>query len=198
MKQNKAVLLLAVLLAALLWVCPARAQNPTAVQRMELSAFGGLSGVYTGLAGGKNLSFTAGVDLALPPVFHVRPTAEVRGTYPMDGGSITQQKDILGGLRADWPLGHRWRPYGDILFGRGQMNYGSGYAYNNYLYQLTTTNVYSFGGGVDFDIADHWGFKGDAQVQHWGTTPTPSGAVYTKVITAAVIYRFDFNHRGHR
>jgi Outer membrane protein beta-barrel domain len=198
MKQNEAVLPLAVLLAALSLVCPARAQHPTAVQALELSAFGGVSGVFTGLSGGKNLSFTAGADLAFPPLFHMRPTAEIRGTYPMARGTITSQESVLGGLRLDFPLGHRWHPYGNFLAGRGQMNYGDGYAYNNYLYDLTTTNVFSYGGGVDLDIAEHWAFKADGQIQHWGTTPTPSGSIYSKVGTAGVIYRFDFNRRGHR
>ena len=68
MKQTKtarqAVLSLIALLAAL-WPCAARAQGayPVAVQPMQLSAFGGISGVYTGLSGGKNLSVTAGCAL---------------------------------------------------------------------------------------------------------------------------------------
>jgi hypothetical protein len=166
---------------------------------MQLSTFAGVSGVYTGLSGGKNLSFTAGVDLAFPPVFHMRPTAEVRGTYPMARGTITSQESVLGGLKADFLLNRRWHPYGNFLAGRGQMNYeAGGYFYNGYEYLLTTTTVLSYGGGVDFDLGDHWGFKADGQVQHWGTTPTPSGSVYSKVATAGVIYRFDFNRRSHR
>ena len=199
MKQNRVVLPLALLLVVLSWPGAVRAQSdPTAIQRMQLSAFGGLSAVYTGLGGGRNVGLTAGADLALPPVFRVRPTVEVRGTYPMDSGSIVSQKDALAGLRVDFLLGHRMHPYGDLLFGRGEMNYNSGYFYGNYEYDLTTTWVYSPGGGVDFDLGEHFGVKADGQFQKWGSAPTASGNVYSKVVTVAVVYRFNFNRGGYR
>jgi hypothetical protein len=196
MKQNRVVLPLALLLAASFGPCAIQAQNPTAVQKLQLSAFGGVSGDYTGLGGGKNLSLTAGGDLALPIVFNrLRPTIELRGTYPMARGTIDSQKDILGGLRVDFLLGHRLRPYGDFLFGRGQMNYGSGYFYGNYEYDLTTTYVYSPGAGIDFKAGTHFAIKVDGQFQRWGSAPTPSGNVYSKVGTVALVYRF-FSRSG--
>ena len=83
MKQDKVVLSLALLLATLGWARASEAQNPTAIQRMQLSAFGGATGDFTGLGGGKNVGITAGVDLAVAPVRNwLRPTVEVRGTYP--------------------------------------------------------------------------------------------------------------------
>jgi len=199
MKQNRVVLPLSLLLVALLWSRAAAAQSPTAVQKLQLSAFGGVSGVFTGLEEGKNFSLTLGADLALPPIAHVRPTIEVRGTFPADHGLVDSQKDILGGLRADFLLNRRIHPYGDFLFGRGQMNYGTfGYFYQNYVYDLTTTYVYSPGAGFDYDLGDHFGLKVDGQFQRWSSAPTPSGTVYAKVGTVGLVYRFDFNGRGHR
>jgi len=195
MKRERVLGTLALLLATMGWGLAAEGQHPTAVQPMQLSAFGGVSGVYTGLGGGKNFSVTAGADLALPPFHWVRPTIELRGTYPTDRGLVDNQRSVLAGLRVDFLLGHRWHPYGDILFGRGQMNYTPyGYLYNNSLYVLTTTNVYSAGGGFDYDLGDHLGIKVDAQLQRWGTTPTPSGEIYSKVGTVGIVYRFGFNH----
>jgi hypothetical protein len=89
-------------------------------------------------------------------------------------------------------------PSGDLLFGRGEMNYNSGYFYGNYEYDLTTTWVYSPGGGVDFDLGEHFGVKADGQFQKWGSAPTASGNVYSKVVTVAVVYRFNFNRGGYR
>jgi len=195
MKQVRVLGTLALLLATMGWGLAAEGQHPTAVQPMQLSAFGGVTGVYTGLGGGKNFSVTAGGDISLLPVFGVRPTLELRGTYPMDRGLVDNQRSVLAGLRVDFLLGHRWHPYGDVLFGRGQMNYTPyGYLYNNALYALTTTNVYSAGGGFDYDLGDRWGIKVDAQLQRWGTTPTPSGDIYSKVGTVGIVYRFGFNH----
>ena len=127
MKQVKIILTLALLLATISGTRAAQAQGmPTATRQLQLSAFGAVSGVYTGLNGGKNFSITAGGDLGLPPWRGIRPTIEVRGTYPTDHGLVDSQKSILGGLKVDFLLRHRFRPYGDVLFGRGQIDYGMG------------------------------------------------------------------------
>ena len=187
------------LLIAIVWTAAAQAQHPTASQALGLSAFGGVTGVFTGLEGGKNLSFTAGVDLAFPPLYRMfRPTFEVRGKFPMDGGTIVSQKDIMGGARVDVLLGRRYHPYGDFLFGRGQMDYqNGGFVFNNFQYELTTTYVWSAGGGVDYDLNDNFSVKADGQYQHWGSAPTTSGSLYSTSVTLGVVYRFNFNHH-HR
>jgi hypothetical protein len=173
----------------------AQSSNPTAVQPLQLSAFGAAGGDFTGLGGGKNFDVTAGVDLGLPPVKGMRPTLEVRGTYPSDHGLIDSQKSFLGGLKVQFLLNHRLHPYADFLFGRGEMIYGgSGYLYNFYVYQLTTTNVYSPGGGFDYDFTEHLAVKVDGQFQRWASAPTPSGAIYAKVGAVGIVYNFDFTH----
>jgi hypothetical protein len=200
MNQFRVVLPIALLLAALSLSFVAQAQNPTAVQRMQLSAFGGVSGVFTGLEEGKNFSLTLGADLALPPFSRlVRPVIEVRATQPTDHGLVDSQKSILGGLRVDFLLGHRIHPYADFLFGRGQMNYGEfGYLYNNFEYDLTTTNVYSPGVGFDYDLSERFALKADGQYQQWSSAPTPSGTIYAKSGTLGLVYRFNFNRHAVR
>jgi hypothetical protein len=200
MKHHRVVLTLAALLATTSWACAALAQDahPTATRQLQLSAFGGASGVFTGLEGGKNFSITAGGDLGLPPFRGVRPTLEVRGTYPADHGLIDSQKSVLGGLRVDFLLNHRLRPYGDILYGRGQMNYGlTGYYFNHYIYSLTTTYIGAAGVGFNYDLNQHLALKVDAQVERWGGAPTNEGRVYTTVGTAGIVYNFTFDRR-HR
>jgi hypothetical protein len=180
--------------------------GPTAVQPLQLSVFGGLSGVYTGLVPsgnpdapqGKNLSITAGVDLGLLSHHGIRPTIEVRGTLPMDKGAVDAEKSVLFGGRFDFWMGHRLHPYADFLFGRGQTEYPGGYIFGNYQYNLTTTNVISPGGGVDFDLTPQLAIKADLQYQHWGSMPTASGSVWSKPITVAVVYHFDFNKHHKR
>lgn len=198
MSQLRVVLALATLLAPGFWAGMASAQQalPTAAEALQLSGFGGVSGSYTGLSGGRNLSITVGADLALPPVLgRIRPALEVRGTYPFERGSVDSQKNILGGLRVSYLLNQRIRPYGDFLFGRGQINYGNGYTFGGETFALTTTNVYSYGGGFVYDLTEHFSLKADGQIQHWGYAPTPSGSIYSKIGTVGVVYRFDFNRR---
>ncbi len=62
--------------------------SPTAVLPVDLSAFGGVTGAYTGLENGKNAAITAGVDLGFRKRFGVRPSLEVRGTVPFDHGTF--------------------------------------------------------------------------------------------------------------
>jgi len=137
-------------------VVPALAQaNPAATQSLRLSAFGGVTGTYTGLNGGKNLGITAGADLEFRPLFTLYPSIEVRGTYPIDRGTIDSQKNILGGLKVARPIfGGRFQPYADMLFGRGQINYGPGYAVPNspIYYTQSVSNVLSPGIGLDFRV----------------------------------------------
>jgi hypothetical protein len=192
MKQEKTVLTLALLLATISCSCNATAQHskPTATQDIRLSAFSGVSGVYTGLSGSRNLSLTVGVDLAMPPWRGMLPTLEFRGTKNVVG-TIAGQKDILGGLKLDILPGNRLHPYGDFLFGRGEMDYGSGgYLFNNFSYLVTTSYVYSPGAGFDFDISDHLAIKVDGQVQRWSYAPTTSGKLYSTIGTIGLVYRF--------
>ena len=196
MKQQNVIIALALLLASISFTPSALAQaaNPTATRSLQLSAFGGVTGVLTGLDRGKNLSITAGGDLGLPPWHGLRPSVEVRGTYPVDDGQVDSQRDVLGGLRVDFLLNHRLHPYGDFLLGRGQMNYGSGgYYFGNFVYALTTTYIGAGGGGIDYELNRHFGVKVDAQVERWGAAPTPSGHVLATAGTIGLVYTFTFD-----
>jgi hypothetical protein len=204
MKQDKAVLTLALLLAPffLPGIAAAQSARPTADQDIQLSVFGAASGDYTGLSGGRNLSVTAGIDLAFAPWHGTRPTLEIRGIYPIDKGKIVAQKDVLGGLRLDFLLGRRIHPYGDFLFGRGQMNYAPpGYTYplnpapgiQQFTYQVSVSYVYSPGAGFDYDLSTHLAIKVDGQYQQWGTggiVPTASGKLYSTLGSIGLVYRF--------
>ena len=193
-----------------------------ATQTLSLSAYGGVTGNWTGLDGGRNLGITAGADLALPTYRRFRPVLEARGTYPIADGQINAQREFLGGLRVERQY-TRWHPYVDFLAGRGQLNYQhGGFTYGAFTYLVSTSAVYSGGGGVDFDLSRHFAVRGDFQVQHWDT-PFPSTAtasstavatdrlrpetitvttapqtIYPKMATVGVVYRFDFNHHAHR
>ncbi|NYF79175.1 hypothetical protein [Granulicella arctica] len=199
MKPSIRAVQVAILILAASHVLFAHAQaDPTATQRLRLSAFGGATGTDTGLNSGKNIGITAGLDLGFRSFFSLRPSVEVRGTYPIDKGSVDSQKNFLGGLKVEERFG-RFHPYADILFGRGQINYDGGYpnASNTLLVLRSVSNVISPGVGLDLDLTNHLAFKADAQIQRYETPVTTSGVLYSKPITLGVIYRFDFNHRRH-
>ncbi len=196
---------LRLLLPALLCLCAStlHAQaTSTASERLQLSAFGGVSGVYTGLDAGRNLSVTAGADLSLRRYFHVNPAIEVRGTYPVKDGNVDSQRNVLAGLRFSGSF-HRLHPYGDILYGRGEIDYNPPLLDPPQLfrYSLSTSNILSPGAGVEYDLTPHFALRGDIQYQRYSSPIPPSGHLYAKPITGALTYRFDFNRHaigGHR
>ncbi len=173
----------------------AGAQNvPTARQTLQLSAWAGGSGVFTGLESGRNGSVTAGVDLGIRSFFGVSPTLEVRGSYPVDKGAVDSQENVVAGVL----LGKRYRrlrPYVDFLYGRGQITYTPAFPDPTFTvyYLQTTSNVLSPGAGVDFDLSRHFSVKADVQFQRYATPVTTSGTLYSKPITLGLVYRFDFN-----
>jgi hypothetical protein len=175
-----------------------RAQaTPTATRPFTFSAFGAATGTYTGLGGGKNLGITLGGDLSFRPYHRFYPSVEVRGTYPVDDGSVDAQKNILFGLKVERYY-RAFHPYVDFLYGRGSVDYETvspclaGYPNpaGSLCYLNSVSNVFSGGGGVDVTLTDHFALKIDGQFQRYGVPVTPSGDIYSKPISIGVVYRF--------
>jgi opacity protein-like surface antigen len=200
MKQTKILATLALLLPLAFLPSTSNAQaTSTASQPLQLSAFVAGTGTFTDLEGGKNGSFTAGVDLTFLNVPHVRPSLEIRGSYPIDQGHISSQKNFLIGPKVERQFGN-FHPYADFLIGRGGIDYlNGGFIYGNTLFISSTSTVYSAGGGLDYDLTHHWALKADYQYQHWDAPVVPSGVIHPSVVTFGALYRFDFNehHHGH-
>lgn len=179
--------------------------TPTASRGLAPSAFAGFTGTYTGLQSSRNLAFTAGVDVGFHPFFGWLPAVEFRGTYPVDSGRVVGEKEALGGLRLQKRF-NRVRPYADILFGRGQLNYQNGgfiVPAQNFRYVQSTSNVLSAGVGVELDVTEHFAVLLDGQFQHWdipfstGSNPASPGSLYSKAGTVGVVYRFGWLQHGH-
>jgi opacity protein-like surface antigen len=170
---------------------------PTATQQLQLSAFAGGTGTFTDFEGGKNLDITAGVDLTYLRLRLARPSLEVRGSYPIDKGTISSQKSILVGPKVEHAFG-RLHPYVDFLIGRGEIDYGmGGFGVGDILYISSTSTVYSLGGGMDYNFTRRIDLKADVQYQHWDAPVVPSGVIHPVAVTLGAVYRFDFNPRHH-
>ena len=170
---------------------------PTATQPLQLSAFVAGTGVYTNLDGGKNLDITAGADLAYLGFQLFQPALEARGSYPIDRGHISSQKNFLIGPKIAYPIG-RLQPYADFLIGRGAIDYlNGGYVVGPLDYLSSNTFLYSPGAGLDYDLTHHIAAKADVQLQHWSAPVTASGYLHPTALTLGLVYSFDFN-RDHR
>jgi hypothetical protein len=165
---------------------------PAASRPFALSAFGGATGTFTGLSGGKNVGITAGGDITFKPYHRYYFSGEIRGTYPVDGGNVDAQKNFLFGVKVERYYNY-FRPYVDFLYGRDEIDYKSG-GYPNpagtLLYLNSVSNIFSGGGGLDYTLTDHFALKIDGQFQRLGTPVTTSGSIYSKPITIGVVYRF--------
>jgi hypothetical protein len=172
---------------------------PTATQPLRVLAFAGATVTNTGLDSGANTGLTAGADLSLPSYRGLEPSAEVRGTFPFDQGSVDSQKNILGGLKVALHRG-RLFPYANLLLGRGEITYpGNGHQVPGtpIFYTQSSTIVISPGAGLDLDLDPHFAFKVDLQLQRYSTKVTTSGHIYAEAATTGLVYRFDFNHHWH-
>ena len=163
---------------------------PTATRTLQLSGFAGLTGVQTGLGGGRNLAISAGGDIGFRSVYSLRPSFEVRGTFPIVRGQIDSQRSVLAGLKLGKALG-RIFPYGDVLFGRGEITYSQptpnpGFTFG---YLRNASNVLSLGGGIDVTVTGPIDFKVDAQAQRYSTPVTESSHLLSKQLTIGFVYR---------
>ncbi len=169
----------------------------TATAAVQFSGFGGVSGAYTGLGDSRNLAITAGADMTLRSYFGVHPSIELRGTYPVNSGSVAGEKNILGGIVISKNFGNL-QPYGDILGGRGQIDFHPPYLdpAGILYYVQSSSSVISPGGGVNYFPVGRLGLKADFQFQRYLSPVTPSGAVYAKSITVGVVYRLNVGGIG--
>ena len=178
---------------------------PTASREVIPSAFFGITGAYTGLNNSRNLGVTAGFDIGFKPFLGLLPSVEVRGTYPVQNGSVVGEEHVEGGIRFQKRLGFL-RPYGDFLYGRGELNYQNGgypVPMQAFRYLQTTSNVISPGVGVEADLSPHVAILFDGQVQIWQVPFDPSGKtsnaghLISVPGTIGVVYRFGWLQHGH-
>jgi hypothetical protein len=183
---------------ALLAVPALRAQAPRTESRsLAFSLWAGGTGTETGFTGYRNLAITAGVDAIFHPDRRLAFAAELRGSYPVDRGSLVGEENFLAGPRVSYRVHHVFRPYVDVLAGRGSLDFGSPGVYAQsepLIYQLTDGGVLAFGGGVDIDVFPALALKLDAQSQRYQTEVTASGNVTAAAYTVGAEYTFHFGH----
>jgi len=170
---------------------------PTMSRPVELSAFGGVSGVETGLSGGRNLSVTAGLDLGLRKAWDLRPSLEYRARYAMDQGTVDGIKNQMGGLKVAWQIAGL-KPYADVLYGRGEITYlNGGYQVPGKFvyYTASSSNVFAGGGGVDFGLGYGLAVKVDAQMEVYQSKVALGGHFDAAVGTVGLVYVFDLGRR---
>lgn len=94
--------------------------------------------------------------------------------------STTYARTYEVGPRVHWTYG-RLVPYGKVLVGRGVFNYPNNIA--NLAY-----NMYTFGGGADFQLTRSINLRGDYEYQNW--IGFPLGTLHPTITTVGIAYHF--------
>jgi hypothetical protein len=143
--------------------------------------------------GGRNLLFTAGLDVGFLSFGHYNIGAEVRGSVPLVSGKVVGERALLGGARVSYESSIPLRPYIDVLAGRGQMEYQEGGYISisgNQIYKQTAGAVYGGGIGTEWDMFPQISLKIDAQAQRWNTPVVTRGYVNSVQGSVGLAYRF--------
>ena len=168
--------------------------SPTAtIDRPPITIFAGGSYIQPQPDFYKNnqMAYFFGLDYTrYTPRFYVDPSIEVRALIsPID--EEVGENVYSGGLKLSHTYFRRIRPYGDILIGSGTIKYVAGH----FGPTVTSDNsiVYTYGGGVDFDVYRTLGLKADYQGSRWHTGTDVT--FHPRSLNFAVFYRFGFGRR---
>jgi hypothetical protein len=168
---------------------------PTASQEFQLSVFAASTSTFTDLAGDHNMDLTAGIDLTFLAFRSINAAVELRGSYPITNGSVSDQKNFVLGPKIEYPI-KNIRPYVNFLVGRGRINYlSSGYIFDNFKYLRSDSLVLSPGMGLSLPVTHRTAIKTDFQYQSWATPAVLSGRISPWALSFGASYNFDFNSR---
>jgi len=184
----------ALFLVLLLTASPSKAQHEsTAYKTAEISAFGGYLNLDPDVGPFHDNGFAAGIDYTRYFHFPVAPSIEIRSNVA--NGTAVNEKSYLVGLRGEGTFLHIYHPYGDFLVGKGTIHYNQLYFGEGYILGDSSA-VFSYGGGIDIDVAHDWQLKLDVQQQRW--RPGAYTYYHPLGLLVGVDYRIPFKRLNER
>lgn len=139
----------------------------------------------------KNAGGTVGAEANIGGMSHLRPSVQFRAVG--SGGRLSDQYAYSIGPRAEFPFGH-FRPYADFLFGYGIIKYERPQIVNGKPYTSDNSLVYTYGGGLDYELSRHWAIRADLQRQRWKVGDN-NPAFHPVQMSLGVRYRFHFHNK---
>ena len=162
--------------------------TPVAVKKADISAFAAFTRVTPDWDAPSNKGFTFGVDVMKPVRWFLKPSLEFRGTIAH--GPTVNEDTYGGGVKVEHPI---WRlhPYADFLISAGTITFNHPHIdARGRLYKSDNSIVYTYGGGVDYDLTPRWAAKFDYQGEHWNLGS--SQTLTPRALTIGVVYRIPF------
>lgn len=168
-------------------------------QKFPLAAGVGFSGYNPDFNGGHLLGGTLWIDYSLPymPWFlhGIGIAGEARDVRYGRSASLApydlRQNEAEGGVNYSWRHYSNFRPYGKILFGYGNTEYGLTTDRHN-----DSRTIGAVGGGLDYRIFRRVWLRGDYEYQFWPdffkhpNTTIPAGQLNPQGFTIGAMYHF--------
>ena len=122
-------------------------------------------------------------------------------------GATVDQKTYGGGIRVEKQIAQRFRPFADFLVSAGTINYHQISPPNqsappNAPYVLHTYSdssvVYTYGGGLDYDVTENFSARGEFQYENWSLGKYGPITLSPSMWSIGVVYRIPFKPIGFR
>jgi|KBSMisStaDraftv2_1062788.scaffolds.fasta_scaffold767614_1 hypothetical protein len=146
---------------------------PTRERKAEVTAFATYTHVTPDYGPQNNNGVTFGVGYSRYMRF-LTPAIEFR--VKIANGETVDQTTYGGGIRLEHQL-QNFHPYGLFLISSGNIDYHfrtPPIMSNGKPYLSDSSIVYGYGGGLDYDITEHFAARGEFQAENWslgGYTP---------------------------
>ncbi len=176
---------LAVLFAALPQTSAWAQARTTASKSTDVTPFGGFVYLSPDYGPQKNKGEMLGLDITHHFGWPVAPSLEVRANR--GAGPTDIERSVLVGLKAQGELG-RFHPYADFLVGGGTIVFVIPIPN----YHADRSTVYSYGGGLDYDLPYHLQAKVDFQGQKWNLGIQHPFPLTPQLLSVGVAYRIPF------
>jgi hypothetical protein len=161
---------------------------PPRTRAAELTAFGMFTSLTPDYGPYVNPGFTIGGSFTKLMKF---TSISLEGRYKNAPGVGVGERTVGGGPRFEY----RWTRihlYADLFASTGTITFANkndrgsnGTGYNGSV-------VYTYGGGVDYDISGQWAARFDAQSEHWDLEEKPRILLAPSVLSVGIVYRLRF------
>lgn len=115
------------------------------------------------------------------------PSLEAR--FKTGSGLAVSEETFGGGLRVEHQIKY-FHPYIDFLVSNGWIHFAEKDYIGSNSNSSNSSIVYSFGGGMDYDVSDQWAARLDFQSESWNLQSVPNVTLAPRAYSFGILYRF--------
>jgi hypothetical protein len=161
---------------------------PARTRSAEFTAFGMFTSLDPDYGPYVNPGFTVGADFTKLMKF---TSISLEARFKNAPGVEVGEKTAGGGPRFEY----RWTRihlYADLFASAGRITFANKYARGSNSTGYNGSVVYTYGGGIDYDITGQWAARFDAQSEHWDLEEKPKILLAPTALSVGIIYKVRF------